>query len=202
MKNLLSEATGAATAARSELGVSSADNLDGVEEPGQSVERSYTWLVFALFAAYLLFATGLYYFRGFRFINPDRWAPFLFLAALALGRGRSFVRDWAPFVLLLFGYEYMRGIADSGYDIEQYTAESHGRIQLDWLLDAELWFFRGEIPAIWLQERLYVPGDPRWYDMLAGFVYLLHFVFPLVFAFILWMKRRDHYWRFTIALWQ
>jgi len=161
--------------------------------------RSYSGPVFALFAAYLLVASGLYYFRGFRFINPDRWALFLFLAALALGRGRTFVRDWVPFVLLLFGYEYMRGVADGGADIDQYTAASHGRIQLDWLLDAERWLFNGQIPSLWLQQHLYHPDDTRWYDLLAGLIYLLHFVFPLVFAFILWLKFQDHFWRFTTA---
>jgi membrane-associated phospholipid phosphatase len=161
--------------------------------------RSYSSLVFALFAAYLLVATGLYYFRGFQFISPERWAQFLFLFALALGRARAFVRDWIPFVLLLFGYEYMRGLASSGVELERLTAENHGRIQLDWLLDAERWLFFGRIPSLWLQERLYVAGDVRWYDMLAGLIYLLHFVFPLVFAFILWLKSQDHFWRFTIS---
>ncbi|MDQ4100296.1 MAG: phosphatase PAP2 family protein, partial [Chloroflexota bacterium] len=167
---------------------------------GADAERSYFRVVIVLFAAYLILATGLFYFRGFRSPTPDRWAPFLFLAALALGRGRAFVRDWIPFVALLFGYQYMRGVAGQVADVGSLTATDHGQVQLDFLLDAERWLFGGAIPSIWLQQRLFREGDAQWYDVVSGLVYLLHFVFPLVFAFGLWIRNKDHYWRFIIAL--
>ncbi len=125
-------------------------------------ERSYFRIVIVLFAAYLILATGLFYFRGFRSATPERWAPFLFLAALALGRGRAFVRDWIPFVALLFGYQYMRGVAGQVADVGSLTATDHGQVQLDFLLDAERWLFGGTIPSIWLQQRLFREGDAQW----------------------------------------
>ena len=163
-------------------------------------DRSYFGIVVALFLAYLLLASALFYFRGFRGVSPDRWAPFLFLVALALGRGRGFIRDWIPFVALLFGYQYMRGVAGQVVDADALTAANHGNVQLDTILDLERWLFLGAIPSIWLQERLYTEGVAHWYDVASGLVYLLHFVFPLVFAFALWLRNKEHYWRFVIAL--
>ena len=49
--------------------------------------------------------------------SANRWAAVAFglflalIAAVVLGRATSFLRDWIPFVLLIFGYEYLRGIA-------------------------------------------------------------------------------------------
>jgi hypothetical protein len=147
----------------------------------------------------MVLAAGLYYFRGFSFITPDRWAFFLFLGAALVGQGIAFLRDWVPFVLLLFGYEFMRGVAGDVVTADGYTAEAHGRILVQPLIDAERFLFGG-IPTIWLQERLYEPGRAHWYDVLAGLVYLLHFVFPLVFAFLLWLRWKDRFWRFSLAM--
>ena len=179
-----------------------ADETGTAEIPADSDSepRSYSGFVFLIFGAYLAFATILFYVRGFKNLSPDRWAPFLFLAALALGRGRTFVRDWTPFVLLFFGYEYMRGVAGEFADMGLSTTADHGNIKIDYLLDSERWFFRGTIPSLWLQKHLYTPGTTHWYDVMSGAVYLLHFVFPLVFAFVLWLRNKDHYWRFVITL--
>ena len=44
-------------------------------------------------------------------IEPE-WVLFaLLVIAIALGRGRTFLADWTPFLLLFFAYEAMRGFA-------------------------------------------------------------------------------------------
>lgn len=120
--------------------------------------------------------------------------------AALLGQGRAFVRDWVPFVLLLFGYELMRGVADNMADLGAMTREDHGSIQLGWLIEWDRALFFGHVPSIWLQDRLYEPGTVRWYDALAAIVYLLHFLFPLIFAFALWLRGGDAFRRFAVAL--
>lgn len=153
-----------------------------------------------LFAGYILFAGALTYFRGGSFLTPDRIAILLLAGAALLGQGKAFIRDWVPFVFLLFGYELMRGVADNMANLGQMTREDHGNIQLDWLIEWDKALFFGNLPSIWLQDRLYVPGKVHWYDTLSAVVYLLHFVFPLVFAFVLWLRSRDAFRRFTITL--
>jgi hypothetical protein len=45
-------------------------------------------------------------------VTPDVIVVGFGLAALILGRGKLFLRDWIPFVALFFAYELMRGYAD------------------------------------------------------------------------------------------
>src|SRR5215208_6340792 len=65
--------------------------------------RNFNVLVIAIFVGYMLFAIGLYVWRGVPFITPDRWVVALFLGALVFGRGLVFLRDWVPFIMLIFG---------------------------------------------------------------------------------------------------
>jgi hypothetical protein len=44
-------------------------------------------------------------------IEPEWVLLALLVIAVALGRGRSFITDWTPFLLLFFAYEAMRGYA-------------------------------------------------------------------------------------------
>jgi membrane-associated phospholipid phosphatase len=165
------------------------------EEP-----QTYGPLIAIFVATYFLLASSMYFINGGNVISPDKWLLALFVGAVLLGRGVKFLRDWIPFLLLLFGYEYMRGIAGNVATSQGLTAESHGRVQVDWLIEWDRWLFFGTDPSVWLQQKLYTPGDSHWYDAVAAIAYLLHFVYPLVFAFALWLRRRERFWEFSLAL--
>lgn len=162
--------------------------------------RSYGFLVLAIFVVYMGLATALYYFRGVSFITPDRWAVALFIGAVLLGQGVAFVRDWVPFVFLVFGYEYMRGLAGNmveGANINNHAL--HQNIVVTPFINADRALFGGTDPTLWIQQKLYTPGHVHWYDVVAGLWYLLHFVLPCVFAFALWIRHKDRFWQFTVA---
>ncbi len=172
-----------------------------VETPiGVDEGRSYTAIVLTIFIAYIAFAIGLTVYRGVNFIEPDRWAIFLLVGAIILGKWKSFLRDWTPFVFLLFGFEFLRGVAGDRVASGGLLRDDHPDVHVDALIAADRALFGGAIPPVWLQDKLYVPGTVHWYDVLAVLVYGLHFVFPLVFAFILWVGRKDRFWQFTIGL--
>jgi membrane-associated phospholipid phosphatase len=162
--------------------------------------QTYGPLIAIFVAIYFLIAASMYFIRGGNVISPDKWLLALFVGAVLLGRGVRFLRDWIPFLLLLFGYEFMRGIAGNVATSDGLTAENHGRVQVDWLIEWDRWLFGGTDPTIWVQQKLYTPGQSHWYDALAAIAYLLHFVYPLVFAFALWLRRRDRFWEFSLAL--
>ncbi|MGA7670336.1 MAG: phosphatase PAP2 family protein [Nitrolancea sp.] len=155
-------------------------------------DRSYGFLAAILFVVYMSIAVILYVWRG-AYFTPDRWAILLFVTAIALGQWKAFLRDWIPVVLLIFGYEFMRGIA---YQIIQ---ERHSNIHLTELIAADRFMFFGHLPTLWLQGKLYQPGVVHWYDALAMVMYIMHFVFPLIFAFILWIGSKERFWYFTIT---
>lgn len=118
---------------------------------------------------------------------PDLIAVFLLLFALIAARGVYFLRDWSPFILLLLGYIALTGIA--------HGLSAHAHVQFP--IDVDRKLFGGTLPTLWLQHHLYTPGHPHWYDYVATFMYPMHFVVPLVVAFVFWMWRPRFYWRFV-----
>ena len=153
--------------------------------------------------AYLGVAAGLYVWRGASF-TPDRWFVLLFVGALLFGQWKAFLRDWIPFVFLIFGYEILRGVADNIVDASDVRTAAPVRdrypdVALEELIAADKALFGGEVPALWLQDKLFVLGQVRWYDTLAVLLYALHFVFPLLFAFVLWIRWKERFRRFSLA---
>ncbi len=119
-------------------------------------------------------------------IEPQWVLLALLVIAIAMGRGRTFIADWTPFLLLFFAYEAMRGFA--------------ARLAPHDLSGLERWVFGGEIPTLVLQRAFYHPGVIGIQDLIAMFFYFMHFVLPIVVGFIFWLNSREHYWRFIAAL--
>jgi hypothetical protein len=144
-------------------------------------------------AVYALALGVVMFFRG-GFIGPDTFLIFLVLLVVVLGQTRSFLRDWTPFVILLFAWQMLRGYADNvgaGNGFPLHNAD---------LVAAERWLFGGHIPSVVLQRALYDPPRLHWYDVAATFFWAFHFVLALGFAFLLWVRSRSLYWRFVYAL--
>jgi membrane-associated phospholipid phosphatase len=139
--------------------------------------------------AYLLAVGGFMLLTGAA-LTGDRFLVALALAMVLSGRGGSFLRDWAPFAVMLLAYEAMRGIAD----------DVGGGAHFQSLIDWERSLFGGVVPTIWLQERFYDPDHVRWYDLVALGAYLGHFITPVGVALVFWLMDRAHYWRFITML--
>lgn len=121
-------------------------------------------------------------------IEPQWVVLAVLVIALALGRGREFITDWFPFLLLFFGYEVMRGFAaKTGFPPHDIGA-------------LELGLFRGHLPTLFLQQHLYRPAVISPWDWVALGLYFLHFVLPVVVGFLFWIRSREHYWHYISAL--
>ena len=112
-------------------------------------------------------------------LTPDRYVLVLLAPALVLGRGRRFLLDFVPFVLLIVLYEESRGIAHTLHPSPYYRPQ----------LDAEKFLFFGHIPTVSLQNWLWT-GSLQWYDQFLSFMTRVHFIVPPTLAFALWLKRR------------
>lgn len=122
-------------------------------------------------------------------ITPDRFFVILLFGAVIIGRTKSFLRDWTPFIALLLAYEMIRGFADTaGFQV--HVAE---------LVNTERSIF-GFIPGVELQKRFFNPEHIAIWDIGAVIIDFLHFPLPLVIAFYLWLKDRQKYWKFVAAL--
>ncbi|MDX6532672.1 MAG: hypothetical protein QOF68_416 [Gaiellales bacterium] len=122
-------------------------------------------------------------------LTPDRYLLVLLAPALVIGRGRRFMLDFVPFVLLIVLYEECRGLAHIVHPDPYYTPH----------LDLEKFLFFGHNPPNVLQDWLW-KGDLRWYDHALSAINRVHFIVPPTLAFALWLKRRTLFYRFAASL--
>ncbi len=138
---------------------------------------------------YSLLVVLLMFLRGVE-ITPDVMAVAFGLGAVILGRGRLFLRDWLPFVVLFLAYELMRGLADN-VGLPVHVTD---------MVTAERFVALGHIPSQILQDAFHPAHGVDIVAEFATVVYMLHFALPLVTGFILWVWRRSHYYDFVAAL--
>ena len=96
------------------------------------------------------------------------------------------VRDWFPVTLILVAYLALHRLAAT------LTPGAHVQPQLGF----DEWLFGGTAPTVRLQDALWHPGDPHWYDYAAWLVYLSHFVVALTVAIVLWVRAYPLFLRF------
>jgi hypothetical protein len=163
--------------------------------------------VFAVVSGVFGFPTGREVITG--------WVLLLLLAACG-GEWRvwrrAVVRDWGPLIAVLFAYDFLRGQADElGGRLAdltplkrnpEATAVDYAHVLPQLRADEQLfgWATGGVVPTVWLQERLYVPGDVQWYDALIVPVYMSHFVVPMALAVALWVSSYHLFRRYVWTL--
>src|SRR5262249_48916172 len=136
---------------------------------------------------YLGLVFGVMLWRGIE-IEPQWVVLALLVIAIALGRGKQFIFDFLPFLLLFFAYEVMRGFASkTGFAPHDLSGLERG-------------LFAGQVPTLALQGALYHPNVVGLLDLVGMFFYFMHFVLPVAMGFVLWLTSRDLYWRFAAAL--
>ncbi|HWO89206.1 MAG TPA: phosphatase PAP2 family protein [Gemmatimonadales bacterium] len=152
---------------------------------GRSLNRFTTTLLIG----YLAFIVVLMIVRRST-LSPEVFVVFAAVIAVLMGRGWSFVRDWAPFALILLAWQLARGLAD----------DIGARVQSDAAIAVERAISFGTVPSVELQKWLHIAGRTTPLDVAMTVVYLLHFLLPLVAAFLLWVFRRHLYYRYAMAL--
>jgi hypothetical protein len=98
------------------------------------------------------------------------------------------VRDWLPIAAILLAYLVLHELATTLEPV----AHVEPQLGFDELV------FGGTAPTVRLQDALWHPGDPHWYDYLAWLVYLSHFVVTIVVAIVLWVRAYPLFRRFRV----
>jgi membrane-associated phospholipid phosphatase len=152
------------------------------------IRRRRSWLIPSIVGAYLAAVTLFMVFVLHLSVSPERFLILMLIAALVLGRGKLFLADWIPFLVLFLSYEYLRGLSGKvGMPIHDVTP-----------LERSISF--GQVPTLTLQHSLYHAGEVRWYDIAATMFYFLHFAFPLGVGYLLWIVARQEFLRFSRTL--
>lgn len=171
----------------------SATGVTQADARAESVARDEAMAVSRLMAVTLvvyLLAIILVMMVNRVWITPDVLLVFIGLGALLAGRGLLFLRDWLPFVGVLMAWEAMRGLADN------FGAAVHS----DAVIALERLVSFGIVPTVELQRLFYDPSRVGLLDVSMAVVYGAHFAFPLVVAFIFWLRDRPTYYRFIASL--
>lgn len=121
------------------------------------------------------------------------WTPDLIFVALLglfiiLGEGRQFILYFLPFVVLLLSYEKLRSLVPLVNTHVHYLE----------MIRFDRWLF-GVLPTAWLQSHLY-HGSLHWFDFGLYFLYMMHFVAPLLLAVFIWRFKPKYYWRYVVSL--
>lgn len=117
--------------------------------------------------------------------TPDKILVFLTFVFMSFGQATSMLKRFLPFVGLLLVYESFRGLAD----------KLNHNVNFLWMPAADRWLF-GALPTAWLQEHWW-NGNVQWYDFAFYIFYMLHFIFPLGLALIVWKRRTSYYWQYV-----
>jgi len=137
---------------------------------------------------YFMIVTGFLIRHGTWF-SPDQFFAAAILITLFLGRSKQFIRDWSVPVVLLLSYDYLRGL------VPKLTLE----VNIYQMIDFDKAIF-GSLPTNSLQAMFYTNGIISWYDYLGTMLYMSHFIVPLTFGFIFWVKDRELFKKYFLAL--
>jgi membrane-associated phospholipid phosphatase len=129
-------------------------------------------------------------------LTRDWIAAWVVLGLLAFSLGdlggwfRGVVLDWLPFFAILALYDLLRGVAD-GLIFDPFFLPQ---------IDADEFLFGGQVPTVWLQERLYEPGALPWWGVIAWAVYMSHFFATPLLAGVLWKLDRMRFRRYAVTV--
>ncbi len=146
-------------------------------------------LLLVSIGAYIAILSALMVVKGIE-ITPDVLLVGLALAAVILGRGRLFLRDWIPFIGLFLAYELMRG----------YAANFGSAIHVADFVAIDRFLFFGQLPTQVFQDWFHPATGVDDLAIAATVLYLLHFPLPLAVGFFLWLRRRRVYYDFVAAI--
>jgi hypothetical protein len=168
-------------------------------EPGEAIAaasphhhlgRRNDRLLLAAVAAYAVLLSILMISRGIS-VTPDVVVVCFGFAAVLLGRGKLFLRDWIPFIAVFFAYELMRGYADR-FGLPIHVTD---------IISLERIIGLGGLPTTFLQTLHSGPAsNPDNLATICEGLYFLHFPLPLAIGFLLWIRQRRVYYDFVAAL--
>jgi hypothetical protein len=159
------------------------DNPVGARRPALERLAQVSWLRSVLLAL----AIGLVL-KNKPFLAPDTLFILLFLVSVTYGLAIEFLKRFLPFIGLLISYDALRGIANVVNTRVHYTP----------MISFDLFIARGRLPTEFLQRVLY-HGKPGIFEFFLYWLYVIHFVVPVLVAVLIWRKRPDAYWQYVSA---
>lgn len=122
------------------------------------------------------------------------WAMIALICAAMVHPDHRIARvlfDWLPFIVVLFAFDWSRGIA------VRVGVPVHTRrpAEIDKML------FGGTVPTVWLQRHLDIAdGTTHPWEAATSLVYVTHFFASVALAVVLWLRDRARWLRYIRRL--
>lgn len=114
---------------------------------------------------------------------PKEVVLLIFLGAVAAFRhARLFLRDWGPWLALLFTMDVLRAAT------YQLTVALDRDVIVRWPIAVDAAIF-GTLPVVALQQWLHRTAEFHWYDGVMAVLHGSHFVSFLAVGFVVWARR-------------
>lgn len=152
------------------------------------MNKSFYKATSLLSIAYLVVVSMFLVLHG-NWFSPDQFFAAALLITLIAGRSKEFIRDWSFPVVLFLSYDYLRGL------VPKLSLKAH----IFPMIDFDKAVF-GVIPTNKLQSLLFSDGAVHWYDHLAVIFYMSHFIAPMLLGFIFWLKSKEYFTKYILAL--
>lgn len=148
-----------------------------------------TYKIISVLSALYLVLISVYLLWHRAWFSPDQFFIVALVGLLLIGRSKQFLRDWLAPVALFLAYESLRSL------IPNLIGQAHvfPMIRFDRMIF-------GTIPAVSLQNWLYLPGVIHWYDYLAVILYETHFVAFLLVGFVFWLIHKKTFSEYFLAI--
>ena len=128
--------------------------------------------------------------RGTLSIEGYAFALLLALAAIGLlARRRGQTRLWVLYLAGFILFAHLRSLTD----------ETGIVAQTGYVIEMERALFFGQVPTVWLQERLF-DGGVGLLEVLSTLVYVTYFLAPHLVALLIWRYRPEQFKRFVVAV--
>lgn len=150
--------------------------------------KKYYKTTFLLPIVYLVIVSILLVWHG-SFFSPDQFFAAALLITLFIGKSKQFIHDWSIPVVLFLSYDYLRGLAP------KLTQSAH----IFPMINFDKAIF-GSLPTNSLQSILFYDGAVHWYDYAATFLYMSHFIVPMMVGFIFWLIDKEKFKSYFVAL--
>ncbi len=128
-------------------------------------------IIFMIFVSVVMLAYHLWF-------SPDQFFVFVGIIMLFLGRIKGYLRDWTIPIFLLLLFDFLRGA------LPHLTILPHVNPMI------KFGMLKDYTTSIVLQNSLASDNLVHWYDFLAVFIYMSHFIIPMLIALIFWLNNR------------
>ncbi len=128
----------------------------------------------------------------FAFLPKISILAFIVLISFILKSEKLFFKDWFLFLAVVYLSDTMRGL------IYYLTSHFQRPVYCEYAVKIETTIF-GQVPSVWLQNKLLADGQTGWLEQTLTFFHGTHFIAFLIVGFLIWLKDKEYFKHYKVS---